>query len=255
MSLQTKEDIIELLKSIETDKGIAVAEIPGDVLPSNIPIYQITRTRAQERVWENQQIYKDYVSNHIGAIILQGPEEKQLEFAKRAEEEGGTLTYDTNKVYRDMTKNAFFHMGGQGSLTADQIALVFSEIRLLTRTELNIFRLRDPDIDWMMMTSWKDPNEFADGVRDAVFRSNGIKLTETHLLKTIQDSCLEKPIPRTTIPVVVLGVKESELAEFAKLFSYGHVVVDVSKEADVKEVFETLKTTIQTNKTGDKTNG
>lgn len=247
----TKAELNELLKSIKENRAIATAEIPPDVMPGDIQTYQVLRVRAQERALASELEYRNFVDTHMGGIILQGPVENQRKFAEIAAAKGKTVNFDTLNFYRKMTDVAYFM--GQGSLTADQIALVYTELRLASRT-VNIFRLRDPLMDWMMAQVWTTPDDFANGVRLSLFKSNGINLTGTTLKRYVEDESLKTLSTRTTIPVVVVGVPENELSEWETLFLHGSIVVDVKEvtEESVVEVFNQLKTQI-TNK--EKTNG
>ncbi len=233
----TKSELTKLLKQIAEDKKLATAEIPPTVYPNEVATYQIIRTRAQERVLEGEIKYRDYVNNHMGGMILIGTPEQQESFAKLAKNIGETINFDTNEIYRKATESAFFMMGGTGSLTADQLALVYTEIRYISR-ELGIFRLRDPMVDWMFQISWQNKELFSVGIRESFYKSNGIKLSATALQKFVQDEALRLAAPNTTIPVVVMGVQDNEIQEFALLFTHGSVVVDL-RDVEVNEEFVT----------------
>jgi hypothetical protein len=246
----TVKELGELLQQIEADKTVAGSELPP-VEMKNVPMFQRIRMQAGERCYANQTFYREYVLTHLGGIILIGPEDRQREFAKLAEEAGKTLTFDSDVLYRDIAKSAFYMTGGKGTLGVDQLALMFSEIRLKCRTEFNIFRLRDPETDWMFSHTWHSAEALADGIRNSIFRTNGLDFTLAAIYKHVSDVSLANPIARTTIPVVFMGMKDEELPALKDVLQHGYVVVDVTDssiviEDEVKKTFQALKTTIKT---------
>src|SRR6266545_6820641 len=102
--------------------AIAKAEIPPTAHPMDLQTYMTLRVRSQERALEAKLRYWTYVDEHMAGLILLGDSDKQEAFAKLANKIGGTLSFDTNAIFREIVKSAFFMMGGQGSLTADQLA-------------------------------------------------------------------------------------------------------------------------------------
>ena len=156
-----------------------------------------------------------------------------------------SLTYNTNKLYRDLCARAYYSMGGTASFGVDQIATIFSELRLLSRAQLNIFRLREPDMTATAGVGMNSLDDLADRVRAATRRSNGMLLTEKAMLKAVGDEALAKPNPRVIIPVVVIGIKEDELLWFKEAREGRSIVVPVDDVTDmektVKEAFKQLK--------------
>lgn len=233
MNLQSKEDIAKLLKTIAENEAIQKAEIPPTAHPTDIPGYHRLRITAAENIQKDRMVYRQYVEGHLGAMILFGPYDKQVEFAKKAESVGQTVTFDSDIMYQKMVASSFAMMGGVGTLTADQISLIFGEIRLLTRAELNIFRLRDPDFQWMMNRAWMKLQDLADGIRHSLFRTNGIKLTKAALLKAIFDSKYTNTIARTTTPVVIIGMKDEEVEPFTKTFNHGYTLIRLDTDTKI----------------------
>lgn len=253
------KEIGELLQQIDADRKVVAAEIPP-VEFKDVVTFERIKVTANERIFANETFYREFVKSHIGAIIPEGmDEEKQREFAKVCEEEGKTLTFDSYKLYRDIAQNAWAMMGGTGQLGVDQVALMFTEIRLKCRTEFGIFRLRDPDFDWMFQQAWRSIDELADGIRHSIFRTNGLAFTLAAIQKYVADESLARPVARTTVPVVMIGMKDEELSELQTAFSHGSVIVKLNLEGSavstkeaVTETFKQLKNTIKTNR--EKTN-
>lgn len=247
--MKNKDEIAQLLKKIKESEAIAKAEIPPNTEFKDVAGYARLRVQSQEAAYTYTQQYLAYVKQHLGGIILHGPRAAQLEFAELAQKMGKTITFDSDKLYLGLTEKAFMMLGGKGSLTADQLALIYSEIRLLSRSELGIFRLRDPNTNWMFNYAWNTHESLADGIRKAVFDTNGVKLTAEALLKTVKDDCLANPNARTTIPVVFVGMKKAEEDEFKAAFGHGYIVVSVGNEPvtedAVKQAFVELRETIK----------
>lgn len=239
MTLKTKEEIADLLKSITENEKILRGEMPP-VPFSEVVTYQRLKMQASDNVQDAVNRYSEYVKSHIGGIILNGPLESQREFAKQAETIGQTHTFDSADFYRRLTDVGFGMMGGTGNLTADQLALCFTEIRL-AKQDLNIFRLRDPDFQWMFAYSWSDPQKFSDAMRHSLFLTNGLRFTESAMFRRIWEEALRLRSPRTTIPVVIIGAREEELPEFDKLLTHGYITLDLTdKTVDEKLVTDTF---------------
>lgn len=247
--IKTKEEVAQLLRSIQENLAIVDAEIPPTVPFNEVSVFTRAKITASEVAYQKRQEYKEYVQGHMGAVILKGPHEKQVAFSKLAHEVGKTITFDSQELYGKLTESAFFMMGGTGSLTADQVSLVFTEVRVFTKGELGITRLREPDFHWMFQYSWNDPVKFAQGFRHSLFLTNGIRVTQEALLKKVFDDSLATPIARTTIPVVILGMQTEEESDFKTYFAHGYTVVDLAdKEVDeelIKTTFVTLRDTIK----------
>jgi len=248
--MKTKEEIAQVLKNIKENEALAVAEIPPDVQFKDVVGCQINREAAAQRVQELKYVYGEYIAKHLGGIILKGDRKKQEAFADLAKKVGGTFNFDTNDLYEKMTDNAYYMMGGGGTLTADQLAMVFAETRLFARSQLGITRLREPDCNWMFNYSWSTNHSFAEGIRRSFFLTDGITLTREALLKAVREDAFKNPVPRTTVPVVMLGVKDAEDAAFAEFFSHGYIVVDVdaveATEENVVKTFTELRDIIKT---------
>jgi hypothetical protein len=247
--MKTKEDIAQVLKTIKENDLIARSEIPP-VPFGEVPLYQRIRSQAAETADRLKAEYQVYLNSHFGALILKGDRTKQMQFAELAKKVGDTLVFDSNALYEKMTTNPFYMMGGTGNLSPDQIALIFTELRLLSKGELGITRMREPDFNWMFSYSWKTNEALAEGIRRAVFLTNGISLTLASLLKYAIEESLHNPIPRTTIPLVVIGMKDAEDEAFQAFFSHGYIVVDVDAleptEENVVKAFTQLRDTIRT---------
>lgn len=257
--MKTKEEIAQVLKSIKENDAIAKSELPP-VQFSEVALYQRIRAQAAESADKSKALYQSYLNSHFGAIILKGDRTKQAQFAELAKKIGDTLVFDTNALYEKMTANPFYMMGGTGSLSPDQIALIFAELRLLSKGELGITRMREPDFNWMFNYSWKTNEALAEGVRRSVFLTNGIELTMRSMLKYAIEESLHNPIPRTTIPLVCLGIKDAEDEQFKAFFSHGYIVVDVDAveptEENVTKTFVELRDIIRTqNAPKENTNG
>lgn len=246
--IKTKEDIVQLLKTIQENDAVAAAEIPPTVPFKDVLMFQRSRANAAETAYQRKVEYKAYVEQHIGAVLLKGDYEKQRKFAELAAGIGQTITFDTIQMYRKLSDVGFGMMGGTGSLTADQVALAFTEFRLLTR-DLGMFRVRDPDFQWMFRYNWTDPQAFSNAFRKSFFATNGLKITQTAMFKEVFEASLATPIARTTIPVVILGMQPEEEEAFKESFPHGYTVVDLNdKEVDEKlvtDTFITLRDTIK----------
>jgi hypothetical protein len=234
--MKTKEEIAQVLKTIEETTAFAKAEIPTTSEFRDISTYQRMKAMAAETASTNQAAYVGFVESHLGAIILKGDRTKQAIFADRAQKIGNTLVFDTNAFYEKLTENAFFMMGGTGNLGVDQVALVFTELRLKSRNELDMKRMREPDFQWMFMHSWQTNEMFAEGIRKSIFGTNGIDLTLKALLRHAGTESLNNPTPRTTVPIVLIGIKDAEDELFHQAFSHGYIVVDVDAVEATDEV-------------------
>jgi hypothetical protein len=211
-----------------------------------IPIYQITRVRAQERVRDNENKYRFFVDGHIGMIIPLGPVEKQREFAVKAREIGNTYDFNVLDLYRKLVQATWAQMGGAGQFTPSNIADIYGMLRLLTRRDLNIFRIRDPEISWLMQHSIRSLDQLAKGVRDSVNRSSGGLLISKAINKYVCDEAMRHPLPRMIIPVVAVEVAPEEIPLYESTYDGRVVVVDLTDvtdvEASVVEAFNQLKT-------------
>lgn len=235
--LETKEDVKQLLEEIETNRRVLTTDMPP-VEFKHVATYQNMKARAGEALRDAETDLRRFAETHMGGIVPQGSEKNQREFAEIAKPLGDTLVYDTAQLYRDICHRAFASMAGTGNFGVDQIQLISSEIRLKMRAELSIFRMRDPDWTATAGTSMQDLDDLANRVRASVRRTNGMLLTSKSLFKFVGDECLANPNPRLIIPVVILGVKESELAELDALLPNRNVVVTVD---DVEDMEETVK--------------
>jgi hypothetical protein len=248
--MKTKEDIAQVLKSIKENDLLGVKEIPPTVEFKDVAGYQRVRAQAAQTAHESRLAYAEYLEKHLGAIILKGDRAKQAAFAEIAKKVGNTLVFDTNEMYEKLTTSAFYMLGGTGSLTADQISLMFTELRLLSKGELGITRMREPDFNWMFAYSWNSNEALAEGLRRSVFLSNGIALTLKAMLKAAKDESIANPIPRTTIPIVMMGIKQAEDEQFFEAFAHGYIVVDVDvvepTEENVTKTFIELRDIIKT---------
>ncbi len=202
--MKTKEEVAALLKELTADRAIVAAEIPPDVEAKDLPIYQIGKVRAQERIRDNENKYRHFIDSHIGLIIPQGPVEKQKEFAKQAETVGATYTFNTLDMYRKLVQSAWAQMGGTGAFTISCISDIYAGMRLLTRRELGIFRFRDPEIAWIMGKYVNSLDTLADDVRVSVNRSSGPMLVTKAINKYVCDEAIKAPIARMVVPVVAL---------------------------------------------------
>lgn len=250
--MTTKEEIAKVLEKIAENEAVARAELPP-VPFGDIVTYQRQRMMAADTANDLKQQYLDYVVRHLGVIVLEGNEDKQKEFAKLAAKVGNTVTYDSLDLYRKMTGPAFGMTGGTGNLSADQLVMIFSEIRLKCRTELDIFRLKDPETNWMFQYAWNSNNDLADAIRKSIWISNGILFTNTDFLKFVKQECLTKPVARTTIPVVFIGMQPEEKEAFLASFTHGYIIVNVDdtdtvNEKFVTDAFKSLKNVIKTKK-------
>ena len=234
--MKTKEDIAQVLKTIEETTAFAKAEIPTTAEFRDISTFQRMRALAAETASNNQAAYTAFVESHLGAIILKGSKAKQLAFAEVAKKVGSTLVFDIDAFYEALTLNAFYMMGGTGNLGVDQVALVFTELRLKSRNELDMKRMREPDFQWMFMHSWQTNEAFAEGIRKSVFLTNGIQLTLKAILRHAGTESLNNPMPRTTVPLVIIGMKDAEDELFHEAFSHGYIVVDVDAVEATDEV-------------------
>lgn len=248
--IKTREDLAKLLTRIVESQKIVDAEIPG-VMFQDVIVYQRLKAQAMESLSTDREIFREWLENHIGGIVLKGPREKQVAFAKLAEDVGETITFDSSAIYRKLTDTGFGMMGGTGSLFVDQIALCFTEIRLFTR-ELGMFRVRDPDFQWMFSRSFTDPQELADAMRLSLNVTNGFNITRIALYRHVFETSLAEPIVRTTVPVVLLGILPEEESYLAEAMPHGYTVVDLTdKDVDerlVKETFVALRDTIKNKK-------
>jgi hypothetical protein len=247
--MKTKEEIAQVLRTIQESDAIANAEMPSTALFSEVAAYQGMKMNAAQASADNKIKYGAFVESHLGAIILKGDRAKQVAFAEISKKIGDTIVFDTNAFYEKLTQNSFYMTGGAGSLGVDQIATIFTELRLKSRNDLGMTRMREPDFHWMFMHAWNSNEALAEGIRKSVFLTNGISLTHKAMMTDAVSEALAKPNARTTVPLVIIGMKKAEEAEFMACFTHGYIVVDVDAveptEENVTKTFIELRDIIR----------
>lgn len=201
----------------------------------------IRRVRGQERHIELILEYRKFVKDSAAAIILRG--EGQAAFARKAEEEGGTLTVDTDQAYHDLLKGLWESMGGTGRFTLDQMVALHARLdKLAKKNNIDIFRM--PTFDRTINAFHKDKESFLACLRAEIVDTIGPFILNVGVQNQLFTAAIAAKLTNAPVPAVVLNAIETEIAPLTNLFG-GRVVVEDASE-DVVEVFKQLLSKLKT---------
>jgi len=201
----------------------------------------IRRVRGQERHVELIVEYRKFIKDSAAAIILRG--DTQSLFARKAEEEGGTLTINANEAYHDLLKGLWESMGGTGRFTLDQMVALHSRLdKFAKRNNVDIFRM--PTFDKTINTFHADKDSFLACLREEIVATMGTFIVVIGVQNQLFTAAIAAKLTAYPVPAVIMNAIESEIVPLSN-FLGGRVVVAEANE-DVVEVFKQLLNKLKT---------
>jgi len=181
-----------------------------------------------------RQEYATKLSTRVVTIFLSGPISLQETFAKLAEEEGETLTVDSQAIYKKMATDVEPTIGAQrqfGGTQANHLIRSLEEVARAAGAEF----LAVPRLQEVMTVN--DFDEHVRVIRDMIRTQVGDDLNRRAIEARIIDLALEKRYSEKVIPVVVLGSSPEEAILQEKIFTGNGIKVALGPDQIVDKEF------------------
>jgi hypothetical protein len=201
----------------------------------------VQRVRGQENYAALIGEYKEFVKNSTAAILLTG--EGQGAFARKAEEEGGTLSINASDAYHDLLKGLWDSMGGTGRFSLDQMVALHARLeKFAKKNGVEIFRM--PTFDKTINTFHPDKASFLACLREEMVATLGTFVVTIGVQNQLFTAAVAARLTNYPIPATIINAIESEQAPLSKMLGGRVVVADASE--DVVEVFKQLLSKLKT---------
>jgi hypothetical protein len=231
------EVLLEQLAQDEATLGVAIE----DVDPRSRPGHEILKRQAGERIALTKRRFSEEIKGHAFAVFLIGDADKQVKFADIAEDEGDTLTIDSQALYTRITTDLYPTMGNSKEFTSHQISFIMQTLAKVC-TELNVVGY--PPLK-NLVTTYATTFEGAAGlVKDLIRRSMGDELNKLYIEHLTTQKAIAERYTNSVVPVVLLNATQDEIPFIAPtLFNGTYLTISVDEQgSDKNAVIKTFNT-------------
>jgi hypothetical protein len=229
----------EFFDTLEQSRIDSVLEVTGS--GQDVHLAGVRRVRAQENVAESINEYRRFLDFAVSAIILKG--EKQEEFAKKAEIEGGTITVDVNKAYNELFQGIWETISNTGNLNLDMIVAMHNRLERLAKTyRTEIFRM--PMFGLTARAHFTTKESFVESLRADLLKEGCGFIVIFAIKQQILEAGLKAKASTNPVPVVICNAIDLERETLGRTFKKRNVEADASE--DVVEVFKQLLNQLKT---------
>ncbi len=235
-----KTKLQQLITKIDENAKLAATDL-SEWDPRKLPGMTMRVKEASEALESLQGSYADYVNANSFLLFVTGPKDAVAEYARVAEEEGGTLTVSAAGLYREIATAVMPSIGDRRVFGVTQLSLLLQELGEIAM-RLKIRSIPTPNLEEISNVPTEE--DVVNQIRDIVRKSSGDQVNAVYLKESVVKAALEIRYTQVVVPVVVTDATADELKTLPELLETPHLLVTLENKESVtsEKVIETFKT-------------
>ncbi len=212
----------------------------------------IAKQEALNKLEALRNEYRQELEPRVATIFAFGTPEAQLAFAAGAQEEGGTLTVDTQEIYKLMAADVELTMGRGRQFGSTQVNHMIRTMEELGR-RAGLSHMVVPRLTEVLTV--KDVDAMAAVVKNIILTQVGEQFNARYIMSKILNMALEAGYGEKVLPIVMTGATIEEAAFLQKaIFSGKGIKVSLDDDLNpevvgkaVLQSFAALKEVMKSN--------
>jgi hypothetical protein len=233
--MYTHQELLKMLLSHEEVAGTDLDLIDPRVRPG----WSLAVADAKHRLLTLRKDWKNSVLSHALAIFIMGDSDKAKEFSRIAEEEGNTITLDSDYIYRDIANDIEPLFGPTRQFRPEHLSKLVGLVKLWFE-KYGVLKFDPVKVnDFPILNTTADIVVF---IKQILRESVGDSLTAMYLGEELAEKAKTIKFNGGTLPVVVLNVTDEEVMGLSGMFSKVGATVNIKNEEITTDlVFKVFK--------------